>query len=105
MEPHGFSPQRLDDKILLASFVGEAFESVDLTTVLSKAMTVETWIYLGPIYDKLGGFIVSDFLKITNTVWENNCFRIQYLRENPELPIGNPQTGGVLESRIVFLNP
>lgn len=94
---------------MLASFViGEAFESVDLTTVLSKSNDGgKTWIYLGPIYDKSRvGVTVSDFLKITNTGGGKIiAFGYEYLRENPELPIGNPQTGGVLESRIVFLNP
>ena len=97
----------LDDGTLLASFaVGEAFESVDLTTVLSKSSDEgKTWTYLGPIYDKSRADVaVSDFFKITNAGGGRLiAFGYEYLRENSELPIGNPETGGVLESRMVFL--
>jgi len=106
---HGYFPSvtMLDDGSLIASFVmGEAFESLDLTTMLAKSGNGgKTWETAGSILDKSKSEIpVSDMLKITNAgggklIAAGYCFP----REDSGLPIGNPKTGGVLDDEVIYL--
>lgn len=106
---HGYFPglAMLEDGTLLSSFVvGEAFESVDLTTVLAKSRdNGRTWEIAGPVLDKSKSEIpVSDMLKITyagngRLIAAGYCFP----RKDAGLPIGNPETGGVLDDEVICI--
>lgn len=97
----------LEDGTLLASHtLGQAFESVDNTTWLSKSTDKGlTWELLCAPYDKSKQPVrTSDFLKITNLGHGHlMLFGYEYFRNDPKLPLGNPKTGGVLDNRIVKL--
>lgn len=105
---HGYFPNltMLDNGEIIAAFVmGEAFESVDLTTMLAKSVDGgRTWEISGPILDKSEYKVpVSDMLKITDTgngrlIAAGYCFP----RPDSDLPIGNPQTGGLLDNKVIF---
>jgi hypothetical protein len=106
---HSYFPfvQQLRDGSLLASHVlGEAFESVNQVTRLSRSTDMgKTWELLPPVYDKSGKKVpTSDYLKITALPdGRLILFGYEYFREDPELPIGNPKTGGLLPDRIILL--
>ncbi|SEQ45519.1 BNR repeat-like domain-containing protein [Virgibacillus subterraneus] len=106
---HAYFPSltMMDDGSIMATYVmGEAFESVDLTTMLVRSTDVgKSWKVLGPLLDKSKLEVqVSDTLKIGKVngdrlVAVGYCFP----RENAELPVANSETGGVLEDYIIFL--
>ena len=106
---HSFFPFacELDDKTLLASHViGEAFESVDGTTWLSKSGDRgKTWELLPRKHKKSASEIpTTDYLKITNCGGGNLLlFGYEHFRKDPELTIGNQETSGVLDSRMILL--
>lgn len=97
----------LDDRTLLASHVvEEAFESVDGTTMISKSTDGgRTWTLQPAAYDK-SSYVVprTDYLKLTH-LGEGRLllFGYEYFRDDPECAIGNPETGGSLDDRIVLL--
>ena len=92
---------------LLASFaIGEAFESVDSTTYTARSTDGgRTWSTPKPIFDKSAFAIpVTDYAKVTKLPdGRIAAFGYAYLREDVELPIGNPQTGGLLDD-FVFVS-
>ena len=106
---HSFFPYAIDlgNGTLLASHViGEAFESVDQTTRMSKSSDGgKTWELLPEMYDKsIYGVPVSDYLKVTDTGGGRLIlFGYEFIRNDPEKEIGNPVTGGLLESRIILI--
>ena len=106
---HSYFPaiQQLEDGSLLASHViGEAFESVDQNTRLSKSTDMgRTWELLPTVYPKNNQMIpTSDCMKLTNIgEGELLLFGYEFLRNDQELPIGNAITGGVLPDRIILM--
>ena len=92
---------------LLALFeLGEAFESVDSRTVLSRSTDAgKTWQLQGELYDqnKLGlGFPCSETLK-TLLLKDGRLMATGYRfhRKDPNQTIANPKTGGVLPADVV----
>lgn len=105
---HAYFPgvQQLPDESIIAAYVmGEAFESVDQTTVLTRSFDGgKEWKCIGRIYDKSQNNIpVSDYFKLTY-IGGNNLVAIGYefIRKDPNLPIGNPETGGALDDNVIF---
>jgi sialidase-1 len=105
---HGYFPGvvKMSDGILMAAYVaGEAFESVDQTTETAVSKDYgKTWKYSGKIYDKSKTpRKTSDSLKLTHTSdGRLLAFGYEYDRSNPELPVGNAETGGLLDSNMVL---
>jgi sialidase-1 len=106
---HSFFPSivQLANGDLLASHVlGQAFESVDQSTYLSRSTDKgRSWELLPPInIHKEREYITSDYLKLSKI--ENNgllLFGYEYFRLDPDLPIGNPENGGTLPDRVIML--
>jgi sialidase-1 len=87
---------------LLAMFeLGQAFESVDSQTVISRSSdSGRTWQLQGRLYDTEEldlDWPVSECLKPT-LLKDSTLVAIGYRfhRRDPDLPIGNPKTGGLL---------
>ena len=105
---HGYFPGviKMNDGTLMAAYVvGEAFESVDLTTEIAVSRDEgRTWERIGKIYDKSKSFRkTSDSLKLTQTSdGRLLAFGYEYDRSNPDLPIGNAETGGLLDSNMIL---
>ncbi|HHW31684.1 MAG TPA: exo-alpha-sialidase [Clostridiaceae bacterium] len=105
---HGYFPGiiKMNDGTLMAAYVvGEAFESVDLTTEISISRDEgRTWERIGKIYDKRkSSRKTSDSLKLTQTKdGRLLAFGYEMDRSNPCLPIGNVETGGILDSNMVL---
>jgi hypothetical protein len=106
---HGYFPsvQQLPDKSIIAAYVkGEAFESVDQTTVMARSFNGgKIWSHDSQIYNKShGDFPLIDYLKITYVGGDKLvAIGYEYLRKDVSLPIGNPKTGGVLDDNVIFL--
>jgi hypothetical protein len=94
-----------DGNLLAAYALGEAIESIDMTTVLAISHDKgKTWKPLGPIYDKNKcNWATSDTCKLTY-ISKHKVVALGYrfFRYSPELPISNPQTGGVLNNEVIF---
>lgn len=92
-----------DGRILATHQMGEAFESVDGTTYISISEDAgKTWSAPRRVFDK-----ESEQIPLTDnskpTLLPDGrvaLFGYQYFRPDPELPIGNPETGGLLEDEI-----
>lgn len=104
---HGYFPRlaQLHSGDLLAMLViGEAFESVDLTTCVARSMDLgRTWQLEGTVYDKARDDVPkSDFLKPT-VLSDGSLVAVGYrfLRLNPDQPIGIAETGGILPGEDV----
>lgn len=87
---------------LIAMFeLGQAFESVDSRTVISRSKDLgKSWQLQGELYDMARLDLdhpVSESLKPT-LLKDGSLIAIGYRihRRVPDLPIGNPQTGGLL---------
>ena len=97
---------KLDNGEILASFqIGEAFESVDATTYLSKSVDGGL-TFSNPVQmfnKKWEKPVKSDTLKITK-LDGNKLFAIgyQFIRKDHNLPLGNPKTGGLLDDEVFF---
>ena len=106
---HSYFPYacELDDGTLLASHVvAEAFESVDGTTRLSSSSDGgRTWELLPEVYDKSRYKTrTTDAMKITSLgAGKLILFGYEYFRDDPESTIGNPETGGLVDSRVILL--
>ncbi len=96
----------LKDGTLMASIViGQAFESVD--SINYKCFSYDggkTWTEPQKMLDFTSvNRPVSDYGKITRL---NNgdivIVGYAYFRDNPRLPLGNPETGGVLDDMVYF---
>ena len=105
---HSFFPfacQCSDGSILALHAIGQAFESVDSTTCCSRSIDGgKTWSEPKPILDKSAWDVpLSDYLKPTLLPDGRLCaFGYGYPRPNPEFPLGNPETGGLLDDEILL---
>ena len=86
---------------LLAVFeIGEAFESVDAQPYISRSRdSGKNWQLQGPLWDESGyGFPVSQYVKPT-VLSDGSIIAVGYNfhRRDSELPIGNAETGGLLD--------
>lgn len=105
---HAFFPSlcELSDGTLAAVYaVGQAFESVDSTTCLSLSHDGgKSWSAPTPLFDKSGfATPITDYGKISRLPDDRLIvFGYAYLREDEELPIGNPETGGLLDDFIFY---
>lgn len=94
----------LDDGTILAAYqIGEAFESVDGTSYISKSTDGgKTWSGPYPMFDKSGEVIpITDCCKVTSLGGGKLVgIGYEYDRTHPEWPIGNPQTGGLIDDRV-----
>lgn len=92
---------------LLCCFVlGEASDSVDQTSVISRSCDGGTsWQFEGPMYSKRSlGRPTCDFMKITclpggKVVAIGDRFE----RANPDIPSANPETGGQVPNEIIYM--
>lgn len=91
-----------DGTLLCAYQIGEAFESVDGTSYLSRSTDGgKSWEGPFPMFDKSGEAVpTSDSCKITKAGDGLVALGYKYFRENPDFPIGNPETGGVLDDAL-----
>jgi len=95
----------LEDGALLASFtIGEAMESVDCLTHLSRSEDGgRTWSRPWPIFPEFRGIPRSETLKIT-ALGGSRIAALGYAfdRPDPSLPVGNPETGGLLDDMVFW---
>lgn len=105
---HSFFPSgaALKGNSIIASFaMGEAFESVDSTSYVafSDDMGI-TWGKPQAMFDfGKDANSTTDYCKVTSIDGEKLvAIGYTYFRPDPELPIGNPETGGVLDDFIFF---
>ena len=92
-----------DGKILAAHQMGEAFESVDGTTCISISEDGgKSWSKPKKAFDKANEAIpMTDCSKPTLLPdGRVMLFGYQFFRHDPELPLGNPETGGLLPDEI-----
>ncbi|MBQ4630272.1 MAG: exo-alpha-sialidase [Clostridia bacterium] len=105
---HAFFPcsAELADGTLASVFaIGEAFESVDSKSCISFSKDGgKTWSEPQVMFDKSGyNCPITDYCKIA-TLPNGNllAFGYGYIRENEDLPIGNPETGGLLDDFVFY---
>ena len=105
---HGFFPsacQCADGSITAMYVVGQAFESVDSATVVSRSFDDGiTWSAPKPCFDKSGFPVpITDYAKAV-PLPDGRLLAVgyAYLRPDPEKPIGNPENGGVLDDFVFF---
>lgn len=96
----------LQDGTLAATHViGEAFESVDGTTNISFSTDKgKSWSVPKPLFDKSGYKCpITDYTKV-RVLKDGRMIALGYglLREDPELPVGNPDTGGMLDDILFY---
>ena len=101
-----FACQTKDGRILASIVIGQAFESVDSSTYKSFSDDGgKTWSDPLPMVDFSGvGRPVTDYSKVT-TLPDGRiaAFGYAYYRDDPRLPIGNPENGGLLDD-FIFLS-
>ena len=105
---HGFFPslcQCADGSLTAMYVVGQAFESVDSITCVSRSFDGgETWTAPKPCFDKSGFSVpVTDYAKAV-LLPDGRLLALGYAtpRPDPEKPLGNPETGGLLDDFIFF---
>ncbi len=94
-----------DGTIIASHAIGEAFESVDGATYISKSKDGgKTWSEPTPMYDKSGLMPkITDYCKVTALPdGKIAALGYAYVREDESLPLGNPQTGGLLNDFVYF---
>jgi len=100
-----YSCERDDGTLLATHVIGEAFESVDGSVYISESADKGlTFSEPRPMQDK-GAYDppLTESLKMTN-LGDGHLYLFGYaiLRENPDLPISNGKTGGVLPSKVCW---
>ena len=100
-----FLCQLPDGKLLASHQMGQAFESVDGTSYISESVDGGvTWSKPRQMFDKTGETVpLNDNCKIT-LLPDGSLVALgyQFFREDPELPLGNAETGGLLSDEIFF---
>ena len=95
-----------DGSLVALHQIGEAFESVDATSYASFSVDGgKTWSSPVSIFDKSGyDRPVSDCCKPARLPdGKLIAFGYTYYRDNPDLPLGNPETGGLLDDFIFYM--
>ena len=99
---HGYFPgivQLLSGELLALFVIGEAFESVDLTTYVSRSLDQgRTWRLQGPLFDPSRATRpTSDFMK-PQLLHDGSLMALGYRfdRDDPEQPIAIAETDGAL---------
>lgn len=90
-------------RLLAAHQMGQAFESVDGTTFLSESADGgRTWSQPWQAFDKSAEAVpLTDCGKLTLLPdGRLLAFGYEFFRPDPELPLGNPQTGGLLDDQV-----
>ena len=94
-----------DGNILAAHVLGEAFEAVNLTTNISISRdNGKTFELFSKIYNKSTlSFQVSDSIKLSY-LGDNKVMAFGYAfdRKDENLTLGNPATGGLLDSNVIL---
>lgn len=105
---HSFFPNlcRCADGTLAAAVViGQAFESVDSTSCICFSHDEgKTWSQPRPMFDKSGFDVpITDYCKLT-ALPDGRLLALGYAfpRPDPEKPLGNPVTGGLLDDFIFY---
>ena len=98
--------EKADGEILASFAIGEAFESVDSASYTATSRDGgRTWSSPSQMF-LLGGKDrrITDYAKVI-ALPDGRLAALGYafLRDDPELPIGNPETGGLLED-FIFLS-
>ncbi len=100
-----FLCQLKNGNILAAHQMGQAFESVDGTTFLSESTDGGvTWSKPWQAHDKSGETVpLNDNGKVI-ALPDGRLVMLgyQFFREDPDLPLGNPATGGLIRDEIYF---
>ena len=105
---HSFFPNicQCQDGTLAAAFaIGEAFESVDSTSYISFSHDGGTsWSKPQPMFEPSEyACEITDYCKVTALPdGRLAALGYAYLRKDPELPIGNPENGGLLEDFVFY---
>ena len=99
-----FAAECRDGSIVATMQIGEAFESVDCTSYASVSKDGGvTWSAPYPIFNNsISDIRLSDACKPT-LLPDGRLIALGYAfyRENPDYPLGNPETGGLLDD-VVF---
>lgn len=94
-----------DGTLLGSHWLGEAFESVDCTAYISTSKDKgKTWSEPRRMFNsKIDGLTTSDSCKLTR-IGEHKLIALGYacVRNNPDLPLANPETGGLVDSLVFF---
>lgn len=93
-----------DGRLLAAHQMGVAFESVDGATFLSESTDGgKTWSAPWKAFPQEEGRPISECAKLT-LLPDGRLLLLGYAfyRNNPELPLGNAQTGGLLEDFVFW---
>ena len=105
---HSFFPsvcQCADGSLTAVCAVGQAFESVDSTSCVSRSFDGgKSWTEPKPLFDKSQFSVpITDYCKVT-ALPDGRLVALGYafLRPDPEKPIGNPETGGLLDDFVFF---
>ncbi len=99
-----FLARRGDGVLLAAHQIGEAFESADGASYVSVSRDGgETWEAPRRMFPRSCGRPVSESCKIT-ALADGRFIALgyAYFRDDPEKPIGNPETGGLLDDFVFW---
>ena len=94
-----------DGRILASHQMGQAFESVDGTSFISESTDGGvTWSKPRQMFDKSSETVpMTDCCKLTLLPdGRLVAFGYQFFRPDPDLPLGNPETGGLLDDEVYF---
>ncbi len=100
-----FIAECADGTLVALHTIGEAFESVDTTTYASFSEDGgKSWSAPTPVFDRSRYTRpVSDCCKPTAMPdGRLIAFGYAYYRDNPDYPLGNPETGGLLDDFIFY---
>lgn len=105
---HAFFPNvcELEENNLVAvSVIGQAFESVDSSSYLHFSNdNGKTWSKPKKMFDfSKFNRPITDYCKVTK-LCDGRLMALgyAYYRDNPELPIGNPENGGLLDNFVFY---
>ncbi len=105
---HSFFPflcQFKDGTIAAVFAIGEAFESVDSTSYISFSHDGgKNWSKPQVMFENINEECpITDYCKVT-ALDDGRLIALgyAYIRKDPELPIGNPETGGLLEDFVFY---
>lgn len=105
---HSYFPflcQCKDGSLAAVHVLGEAFESVDGTSHISFSHDGGmTWSKPMPMFDKSGYKVpITDYCKVS-ALPDGRLLALgyAYYRDNEDLPIGNPENGGLLDDFVFY---